>query len=236
MSGMSRAERHVQVSKLKEAGLTFAEITDYLGVARSVVTDAYYDPTGEISRRRKRKRHGYCLDCGTETYNSGSEPPERCAQCYTDWTRTLEGKRKFASHPTYVKWTDEAIVAAIKSAAVDGFVTLKMYNEAYAAATDGSMPSSVRICQLGWHSYCARAGVHTVAQKQRIDRVPEAGCLAALADCRAEIGRWPSYTDYQTWARAGGAQSGQTVRNRFGTWMAAIEAAIAQSELEEVAA
>jgi hypothetical protein len=100
---MTRVERHAQIKRLKDAGLTFDEIAAGLGIARSTATDAYYDPTGEKARARKAKNNGRCVDCGVETKNSGGKiPPARCRPC-----------AGIATGAARKVWTREAIVGAI---------------------------------------------------------------------------------------------------------------------------
>ena len=77
---MSRAERYAQIVALKQT-MTFREIAAHLGLAMSTITDVYYDPSGDGARKRKRRRHGTCADCGADTFNGGSEPPKRCQTC-----------------------------------------------------------------------------------------------------------------------------------------------------------
>lgn len=88
---MTRAQRHTQVRAMKRDGLTFDQIAAQLGLARSTVTDAYYDPSGRKMRERKERQAGECVDCGATTMDSGSKPPERCHPCATEhrryWTR-----------------------------------------------------------------------------------------------------------------------------------------------------
>jgi DNA-binding CsgD family transcriptional regulator len=102
---MTRAERHAQVKALKESGLTFDEIAADLGLARSTVTSAYYDPTSAQERARKDRYRGTCDTCGGPTYG-GAGPdaaPTRCHRC-----------TKRAQHDGR-HWTPERVIAALRS-------------------------------------------------------------------------------------------------------------------------
>lgn len=113
---MPRAERHAQVVAMKERGMTFKQIAAELGLSRSAVTDAYYDPAGEKARARKAARNGTCRDCGAPTKNSGAViPPERCRACAGAHQRAMtrawiiesfhEWERLFGVPPNVTDWS-----------------------------------------------------------------------------------------------------------------------------------
>lgn len=99
---MTRAERHAQVKALKETGLTFNEIAAHLGLAKSTVTSAYYDPTGATARARKAHYSRPCIDCGAPLSGCnghGPNAPLRCVAC---------------AHIEATVWTRETVIAAVR--------------------------------------------------------------------------------------------------------------------------
>lgn len=87
---MTRAERHAQVVALKAQGLSFSQIAAQLGLARSTVTAAYYDPSGEEDRRRKRRYERPCVDCGATINPNGIRAESvRCRTCHYEREREM---------------------------------------------------------------------------------------------------------------------------------------------------
>lgn len=106
---MTRAERHAQVVALKQQGLTFDQVAARLGLARSTVTSAYYDPTGEKERERKDRYANDCLDCGKRLDGSdGTKSAVRCVAC----ANVIAGAARKV-------WTREKIIAAIQEWAAE---------------------------------------------------------------------------------------------------------------------
>jgi hypothetical protein len=62
-------------------------------------------------------------------------------------------------------------------------------------------------------------------RRPRKDRIGEGEVLTAIRALWTELGRRPTYHDYEEWARGTGRPSAATARNRFGTWWAAVDAA-----------
>lgn len=76
----------------------------------------------------------------------------------------------------------------------------------------------------GWDKAVCLAGCRTRSGAiHRADRTPREGCVIAVADCAADLGHTPSYSEYDRWARERGAPSAQLVRIRCGSWFAAAE-------------
>lgn len=78
---MTRAERVAQAQELRAEGLTWREIGERLGVGRSTAHEYVTDPDLSRHRERRFQRAGSCVDCGTPTDASHSEPALRCAEC-----------------------------------------------------------------------------------------------------------------------------------------------------------
>jgi hypothetical protein len=233
---VTRRERHEQVRKLKEAGLTFKEITAHLGLSKSTVTDAYYDPTGDASRERKSRRKSNCVDCGAVVTNSGSEPPKRCLACHNLRNGDLDARRAQSRDPRRCarRWTRERIIAALLSVAVDGRLTTGMYAQAYEQASRGSLPSKAIIARSfdKWTDALDAAGLVGAGWRVDRERLTRESCLLAIEDCAIDTGHPPSYREYQVWARGTGAPSGEIIRVRWGRWMAVIEALVARTDKE----
>lgn len=234
---MTRAERYAQVKALRDEGLLLREIGERTGIARSTVADLLSDPTGEKARERKAKVHGFCVDCGSLTFNSGSpDVPKRCRECALAHSGEMEVRRNLSiKRIGCVKWTNDDLIALVRSVAVDGRISKPMWEAAREA--DPLMPSfNVAVRRFDtWANLCARAGVRTVGgtsgpYKNRIS--PEE-CLRWLQRCADDIGRVPPCYVYDKWHREHeGSPSQQTIRNRFGSWFAAAELVVAPNDVE----
>jgi len=211
---MTRAEKYEVIRRLREdEGLLWREIGERLGLSRSTAHEIYSDPTGEKADARRRKRHGFCADCGTTVYNGGSLPPERCRAC-TDVHVDSRRRRSASAKGQNMRWTDDDICAVLRRLAEDGEPTIIRYRQVYADAPRRSMPSPpIVMRRFGtWNAALVAAGLPV-----RYPRSGYRGALtrerAALAieDCAAEIGR--------------PAPSVGAVRVLWGgSWMDAIEA------------
>lgn len=229
-------QRAAEVARLRdEEGLMFREIGERLGIAVNTAHSYYTDPTGEKAYARKRKRHGTCIDCGAETHNGGSVVvPERCQSCAQGQSRTLSARRQAHERCNkQVKWSDDEILSAIRSIAVDGIANKVAYDAKYATEPRGSMPSLPTIInRYGlWSAAAQAAGLRTTRKMSGLpysNRMPAEGCLLAVEECAAELGRLPSYAEYEEWAKLTGAPSGALIRIRCGRWMAVIEIIAAQ--------
>lgn len=231
-----RALQHAQVKALRDQGLLLREIAEHLGMAISTVHDLLADPTGEIARERKMKRFGICVGCGCKTYNSGSEPPERCTTCRHEFERASMDHRRaqIANGSKNRHITDGDIFEAIRSLATDGPVTANRYRS---LAAERGLPSMPLIyLRFGtWSAACAGAGVIRPSKGPYRNRISEATCVAAVRACGDELGRPPTFREYSEWARQTGGPSGGTIRKRFGGgFMPAVELAF-PSELKVAA-
>lgn len=228
---MTRLERHEQIKALRAEGLTFKEIAARLGIAYSTVWATYNDPTGDKDRIRKAKRSRPCVGCGKRVTNSGSEPPMRCRKCEHKRVGTLEHRREMAVVNTgRTRWTDEQLLDALRSVAVDGGVTVNAYKAAYARAKRGSLPSTALFThRFGtWNTALEAAGLERGKANRTYEQVTAAGCLMALEDCMIDTGHVPTYREYEEWAKRNGAPSGTLLRIRCGGFMAAVDELLAQ--------
>lgn len=225
-----RTVLYPEIARLREEErLTWKEIGERFGLALQTVQGYYTDPTGARDRARKAKTDGWCVDCGCRTVGDGSYTPARCRPCENERQKApgTRAERAYAGTP---RWSDEEILAAIRSAASGGVVSQPMYAAAY-ARRPGCMPSLPTVIKRfdRWALAVEAAGLRTrgrVKDGPRSDRTPTRGLLLAIDECVAarELGRFPTYNEYEGWASEVGAISGQTIRNRFGTWLAAMDA------------
>jgi hypothetical protein len=216
---MRRAERAEQVKRLKDAGLTFKEIADYLGVARSTVTSAYYDPSGAAERARKERHHGTCQDCGARTTYVTGGSAKRCSDCRHQYEKRPD-VRLLHRNGNKRTWSDAQILNAIRNVAVNGTLTVKSYDEAR-SADPGSMPSvPLIISRFGkWNAAVDRAGCQPAHRPRPYSgALTRDGALLAVEDCAAEFGRPPSLTEYEQWAKQAGAPCATRVRQLLGGW------------------
>jgi hypothetical protein len=230
---MTRADRHAQVVALKATGLTFTQITALLGVSRTTVTDAYYDPTGALSRERKRRRHGSCVDCGTDTFNSGGEPPKRCQSCEIERLKTdpAVARDRSAKLIGRVTWTDQQIFAAIRASARDGVASGDAYH-AMRAEDPTAYPSMAIIYHRfdRWSLAVHEAGLrvrYPASAREYANRLTGEELAVAIRECAREYGRRPTLKEYRFWARSRGEPSSTTIKNRLGGWVAACDWALA---------
>ncbi len=230
-----REELHPVIVGMRERGMLLREIAAELGLSISTVQDYWSDPTGEHAKRRKLAAVRGCIDCGGRCNTDGSrtDPAVRCRECARIWLASMESRRiQSATNRGRNVWSDTGILSAIRSIAVDGVATVTAYNDAYAAAPRGTMPSVPLIVKrFGLWSLAAKAAGCQISESgkrvagERWDRIPTEGMLLALQDCVDEIGRpFPAYDQYAAWAQASGSPSATAIRNRFGTWVDALDA------------
>lgn len=96
------AENIKRIQELRAEGLLQREVADRLGLARSTVSQALIDPTGEQERERRKRYQRRCacgaLMTGSEGLDS-PRAPKHCRDCAPDAQR---------------RWTKEAIIAAVR--------------------------------------------------------------------------------------------------------------------------
>lgn len=80
-----RAELAAEVARLHEAGQTYPQIAERLGIARSYAQDLGNDPDQSKRRERLRRYEGVCVECGGPTSGNGGHgtAPTRCRNCTT---------------------------------------------------------------------------------------------------------------------------------------------------------
>jgi hypothetical protein len=104
---MTRAERVVEVIRLREQGLTQRAIAERLGLSRSYTGELCADPGGLKVRARKTSYRGTCVVCGNATDGSGgrAKAPRYCithANQNPDWLAHL------------TKWPAELLIERIQ--------------------------------------------------------------------------------------------------------------------------
>jgi hypothetical protein len=218
---MTRAERYAQCKALRDEGLLLREIAERTGVAISTVGNVLADPTGEVARERKRRFERPCVDCGATVNPNGLRDRDvRCLPCHHALSRTLEHREASSTDRAgKVHYTDAAIFAALRAAAVDGKLTVTLYEARRDAGP--SVPAIIR--RFGkWNTAVAKAGLRTSCRdhKRRSDRWDDDVLLGCVRECADDLGSpFPTHDDYSAWAKEHGAPSGTTLRNHFGTWL-----------------
>jgi transcriptional regulator with XRE-family HTH domain len=217
---VNRAERYAQCKALRDQGLLLRQIAERTGLAISTVSDVLQDPSGETARERKRRFERPCVDCGATVNPNGLRDRDvRCLPCEHAFRRTLEHREASSARRAGPwRYTDEEILAAVRAAAVDGRVTVTLYN---AHGEGPSVPAIIR--RFGkWNTAVAKAGLRTSCRdhKQRSDRWDDDVLLGCVRECADDLGTpFPTHDEYSEWAREQGAPSVTTLRNHFGTWL-----------------
>ncbi len=184
-------------------------------------------------RCRKGQYAGECIDCGAPTngYAGPGQAAERCPSCRIKFEKTDfdHAAKQSAQKLGRNQWTNEQILAAIRRTAKNGVASKDAYNIAREAnrAAFPSVPIIAR--RYGrWALAVQAAGlrVHRATPGYYANRRPDSVLLSAVRDCAAVLGRRPTYSEYEAWARLTGAPSGPSVRARLGAWVPACERAL----------
>lgn len=111
------AQRRGKVATLRDQDLTYAQIADRLGVARSTVHRDLADPNREVARAARARRTATCPGCGGPMSPAeGGSGPEACWDCALELRRgaarlrvVTEMRRWHAEHsrpPTVGDWRE----------------------------------------------------------------------------------------------------------------------------------
>jgi hypothetical protein len=171
-----------------------------------------------------------CLDCGAVCNTDGrvAGAAVRCSACARDRARDMDRRRNVSEKTNGKSWSDGEILAALRATAVDGVVTVPMYE----AQRNGWRPSVPTIVNRfgSWSAAAAAAGLDVSRHYRapRCDRTPDEVLLRLIQEHARELGRAPSYEEHQAWT-LGRGPSAQTARIRFGSWMNALDAALPQA-------
>lgn len=220
----------MEARRLRDEGLLLRQIGEQMGLSLKTVHDLIADPTGEKARARKAKNNGTCVGCGRETRNSGAkDAPERCQPCAATQCGTMEWRRnQGAKLAGRVRYTDDELLAALRRAAATTERELSVQAYEQARTEDSSLPSREIIQhRFGrWITAKRLAGIsERTPYRGYSNTISEAACLEGLRVCMAQSDSLPTYAQYQAWHLEHGHPSAHTIRNKFGTWIAALDAA-----------
>lgn len=145
--------------------------------------------------------------------------------------------RRIARHKTYApKYGDEDVLSCLReaNAALGGVLTTAAY-DAYARGRtlpDGRPWPTHQTAHLrfgSWRAALERAGLSANASSPIAGRriFTDGHCIDAILEVERVLGHLPSVAEYERYAAAmaGVLPSAATVRNRFGGWRRALEAA-----------
>jgi hypothetical protein len=188
------------------------------------------------SCRRNTLYGEVCIDCGERRYAGGRKRAGRlrCGECNKAYLKRNPAARTHANPQRARRWSDEDIFNAIRSASINGVTTSTSYQSLYDAGAN--IPSRTLIVKrFGfWGTAVELAGCRTSRNRKPgpyANRIPNEGLLLALDDCATDLGHPPTYHEFNGWAALHAVPSGQTVRNRFGTWLGALRAYERQAAL-----
>lgn len=105
---MTRTEKASVAAAMRDAGASWREMREGLGVSQSYLGALLSDPDGSRDRARKRRYGGTCEGCGrrTDGSNGSGRAPKMCATCTAQkqhderyWTaeRVLDAIKRFAA-------------------------------------------------------------------------------------------------------------------------------------------
>lgn len=224
---MTRAEKVAEVRALRESGLLLREVAERLGLSISAVSDYIHDPDGSKARARKRRLYSRpCIDCGQEVRCQGLlEMSRRSGRCKDCDRRLIQSDPKarlqrHGAHRFTKVYSDEFITACLRAAAVDGRLTGPMY-EQWRAGRTGVPSRELIVARCGWNNAVRAAGLQPAHSPRTYRcRFTREVCLAAVAQVATELGRFPTFHEYEHIARTDprGFPSAPTVRWRVGTW------------------
>lgn len=123
---------------------------------------------------------------------------------------------------------DESMVIAALRRVADQVEEPFLTERAYGRNRRATEPSLARVGQLygRWNSALQTAGLPSRPSAGSRTAFTTDDCLAALASCAEAIHKSPTYDEYERWSRTrADAPSGQTIRNRLGRWLEALDAA-----------
>lgn len=228
---MKRADRAAQVATLATQGLNGIQIAEKLGISRAYAYELLSDPEGIEVRKRKDSYRAPCPQCGTlmDGSNGRSGQPSLCSACSHEDEKANLVKRFARAHNNPKKFRDSELIFALRMAAaghdsisLDGYRKLR-------AAVGAIAPSEQTILKRfgSWNQALTAAGLQTnrpFGRGTHYDRlrIGWQPCIDAIRALTDELGRPPTYSEYDARYRQEGWPSTGTIRNYFGSWTAAI--------------
>lgn len=245
---MKRGEWHEAARTLARVRpeLSAREIAETFGVTKSAVWKALNPgrcvEDADAARERKRRLYARpCVDCGAELRINGKAEADRrsgrCMKCATAATREMDPGLRMDRHNGMhgLTYSDNFIFWCLRCAATGGRVTKKGY-DAWRDGREG-IPSSCLIMWRfdRWAVAVHAAGLEAGRTNRTYKRTTTDDCLRAVREVADELGRFPTYREYERAARDRGLPSAVLVRIRFdNSWRSVFDAY--QSERLAVAA
>jgi hypothetical protein len=252
-NGVVRGGRAAGMANSYVAGATLQDIGDEHSLSRErvrqILCDAGYN-LGELKekakaerRRRIRQEHGPAI---REMLGLGRTANEVALALGVpiDLVKRIDASdpsyartRKVARRKTYaLKYTDEDVLSCLReaNAALGGVLTTAAY-DAYARGRtlpEGRPWPTHQTAHLrfgSWRAALERAGLPANASSPIAGRrlFTDGHCIDAILEAERALGHLPTVAEYERYAAemAGVLPSSATVRNRFGSWRRALEAA-----------
>lgn len=131
-------------------------------------------------------------------------------------------------------WTDKQLAAALRSIAVDGRVTVKMCRDRYEArigtARPFPSPAAYLIRWGSWNAGVEACGLTHGNARRQYERISVERLVADVALVMAALGKPPTVAEYERYSREHPEQqlaSCSYIRRRFGSWLEAVNDAMA---------
>jgi hypothetical protein len=141
--------------------------------------------------------------------------------------RARHGNAVSAGRPRY---TDATLIAALRDAAVDGYLSATMYR-AYYEARIGIAPADRTITMRfgSWNAAIDAAGLSHGTANRTYTRTSRTDLAEGVAAVMVALGRVPTLADYEIYRATASVPlvGSAIIRQRFGSWPAALVAAAA---------
>lgn len=233
----TRAERVAEAQRLRAQGLKMREIAEEMGQPISTIDGYINDPDREKQKARFARYGGSCPKCGGPRdghHGPGMTDDQWCQACRSSEPHSLERASRTAHQRTGAfKWSDDQILDSLrKFHARYGKCSVNAWNRHRSRQRPAALTIETRFG--GWNAALQAAGLPTVRVPGRqYERVTLDGCVLALqivGDVISGIPTVATYNRIRIERPELGLPSEPLIRIRWGTWVAALEAAFGEQE------